>query len=338
MKKFSFSQENTELMSQELQLETIEKHQWNDFYGNAEILKKYIGLNQISLSNVIEHAVMLDDNIWHIDKNSIFKTVFVCSDFRKEVYKNSTNKYIFNIGPMINYVEIDKTKYISSGSIYFLPHSSHELKCNFNFDEIIFELNNLPIDIRPEYVCLYWKDIQYGHHNLFVEKGFKILSAGHIYDKLFLYRLKEIFLNFETIITNELGTHVFFAHQCGLNIISPSNLNYFNNSKLNRQIQLSGFYNEVNEFNLFKKLTENLDNLSKEFLEIFSDSSTFSSKEKDKFLEKYSNSIMLSKLKLKILYYFSKLVEIKKHNFILNHLTDFLYLRIDKFISNSYRE
>jgi len=101
---------------------------------------------------------------------------------------------------------------------------------------------------------------------------------------------------------------------------------------------LSGFYNEVNEFNLFKKLTENLDNLSKEFLEIFSDSSTFSSKEKDKFLEKYSNSIMLSKLKLKILYYFSKLVEIKKHNFILNHLTDFLYLRIDKFISNSYRE
>lgn len=326
MKKFTFNQTNIEELSNDIELHTDELHIWNDFYGQASILKKKIFINKKSLYFTIEHGVSIDDIIWHVDKNSILKSSIVFSDFRKEVYKNQTNKYVFNIGSIINYVDL-KDSYTKDGSIYFLTHSTHHIDVDLNLKRIIVELNSLPSHLKPEYICVYWKDIQRNKHKIFIDNGFKVLTAGHMYDKLFLYRLKEILLNFKYLITSEMGSHVFHAFNCGLEIIYPESLN---STYLDKKYNLSSFYEdfkEKQELNLSVTKHEKINEL---FYEIFSDKSNHTKKDKNNFLYQYSNDHKLNSLELTLINFLSYLKFRIKSSSKFQNLIDYFLNRLEK--------
>ena len=106
MKYFTFDQQNLDLLSEDVSLETNEIHIQNDYYGQASILKSNFLKLFKTLYAVSEHGVSFDDEIWHIDKNADLKTSVVFSEFRKKIYKENTSKYCFNIGNIIDYVEL----------------------------------------------------------------------------------------------------------------------------------------------------------------------------------------------------------------------------------------
>lgn len=161
MAKFTFNQEDLDLMSKDIELNSNEIHMWNDFYGDAFILKKSLLFPSKFFYSIIEHGIGFDQNIWHVDQFSKLRSAIVFSNFRQIAYQQKTNKYVFNIGSILNYVKL-KDIYKKNGSIYFLTHSTHELDVNINLQRIIDELQNLSSDIKPKYICIYWKDILRG--------------------------------------------------------------------------------------------------------------------------------------------------------------------------------
>jgi hypothetical protein len=60
-------------------------------------------------------------------------------------------------------------------------------------------------------VCLYFKDIQLGRANEYIEKGYKVTTAGHINDACFLNRLKTIIELSDYIISNGVGSHIAYG-------------------------------------------------------------------------------------------------------------------------------
>lgn len=319
-------------MSLDISLNTSEIHVWNDFYGGGKVLRNYNYLKPKSNFFVVEHGINYDRAIWNIDKNSIFKTTVMYSDFRKDVYKEKTKRYVFNIGSLLNYIEL-KEDYEQKGSIYFLTHSTHEIDINLDLKKTVNVLNSLPCEIKPEYICVYWKDIQRNKHQIFIENGYKVVSAGHIYDDKFLYRLKEILLNFNLLITNEIGSHVFHAYNCGLKIYVPHELVLNFNS--NKHV-FSDFYLDLSER---KYVTESINDdtiINNYFTSIFSKSDYFSEYLQSFFLSFFSPRFKISRFKLTLIHIFSYLIyKLKPKAGIKAHFFDFIYVRLDKFVKKN---
>jgi hypothetical protein len=327
MKKFTLKQPNLTELSKEMFLETDEIHQWNDFYGHATVLKKHILFKIKSLYFTLEHGVSIDEIIWHIDKNSTLRFSVTYSNIRKKIYENQLKKYVFNIGSIMNYVDL-KEKYTKNGSIYFLTHSTHEVDVNLNSQLIINELKNLPNNLIPKYVCLYWKDIQRNKHEIFLKNGFKVVTAGHMYDNLFLYRLKEILLNFEILLTSELGSHVFHAYACGLKIIVPNNLtNFF----LDEKYKLSEFYSNYDEKNEIDLSIDSFNQMNEVFISIFSNNNLVYEDLQTIFLNYFCTTKKKSRLSLTIIHVLGLLTYKFHRRRFFNHFFDFFFIRINKF-------
>ncbi len=331
MKKFSRNQEDLELMSRDLELNSSELHVWNDFYGNASLLKKYSFFRTKYFYSTIEHGIRLDQTIWHVDKNSPLKCALTYSEFRKKLYQNQTTKYVFNIGSIINYVRI-KNDIKPSGSIYFLAHSTHYVDVNVEIKEVINKLKLLPDNLRPEYICIYWKDILREKHILFIENGFKVVSAGHMYDSNFLYRLKEILLNFSVMITSEIGSHVFHAQNCGLKVLAPKNLaDCFKSDKytlddfMEKEIEKSEHSDSMKDF----AINDNF------FIELFNKDDFFSVELKLFFSNYFCSTKKLSRLNFTLIHLFSLCVYKIRPKGLILHFFDFIYVRLDRRISKS---
>lgn len=330
MKKFSYNQNKLDLLSNDISFKTSEVHIQNDYYGQASIIKSILLKPSKSLYAVFEHGVGVIDDIWHVDKFSEFKVSYLSSEFRKQVYKEKTKKYCFNVGNIIDYIKLpSESNYKKNGSIYFLSHSTHNISNNLNLNKIIEELNLLPIEYRPKYICIYWRDIQLGYHKLFIENGFQVVTAGHMYDKLFFYRLKEILLNFEIIIVSELGSQVFYAHLCGLKIIVPKNLTF---KSIDKNVILGEFYEDYNENILLLQDVLKSNDINDLFIEIFNNESN---ERKINFLNRYSSRLNNKIFLFHLIHFFSWLVYKIKPNGIGNHLFDYLYIRLDKLIKRN---
>ena len=64
--------------------------------------------------------------------------------------------------------------------------------------------------------CMYWRDVQHGHHEVYLKRGIPVTSAGHVYDTGFMHRLAGLFSRTRLMVTNEFGSHVFYAASVGV--------------------------------------------------------------------------------------------------------------------------
>jgi hypothetical protein len=68
------------------------------------------------------------------------------------------------------------------GTILFLSHSSHWTTAESDDAAIARFLEALPERFHPVTICVYWRDFNLQHHHEFANRGFRIVSAGHIYE------------------------------------------------------------------------------------------------------------------------------------------------------------
>jgi hypothetical protein len=201
-------------------LKTEELFKPNAYYGNDFVLKKYSSIsNNKSLKIVIPHGVYLTGSfVWVEEKNAIIPCLYYHSRNRYEIYNNKTNKILLPAAsPFVYLTELlkDQPKPEREGSIFFPSHSTHHVVSETDFENLAAAIEQLDDKYKPVSVCMYWRDYNLGHHEIFQKKGFRIVSAGHMFDPCFLFRLYHLCSIHKYSISNELGSHLFYSLKSG---------------------------------------------------------------------------------------------------------------------------
>jgi len=77
------------------------------------------------------------------------------------------------------------------------------------------ELVKLPEKFQPVSVCIFWRDYNLGHHRPFAARGLKIVSAGHMFDPFFLWRLYALCRPNKYSSGNGIGSYIWYSMAAG---------------------------------------------------------------------------------------------------------------------------
>jgi hypothetical protein len=247
-------------------LKTSEIASQNDFYGIARTLKKFAGISEdIPLYGTIEHGMYFENGYcWCDDIRYPTKNIVCMSEFRSNVISRLTFKEPTVIGPYIAYAEnfysdakMHEIKNNIGKTLLVMPvHSLNGIDEKYDIEDFIKEINH----IKDEYeyssvmVCLYWKELVEEFILPYRENGYKIVSAGHIYDKYFLNRLRAIIELSDGVLMNRIGTNLgysmYFGKPCRL---YPQKIEYERKDALMK----TAYYLASDEYVLLNKLFSN---------------------------------------------------------------------------------
>lgn len=213
-------------------LKTSEICKPNAYYGIDSIIKQYTGLpSSYPLKVVIPHGVHFTEYwVWDVEVKSPLPVVWCYPPYRKQAYQRADAKktVVLASSPFMYVVEMMKTKSMPTrkGTIFFPAHSTHWNTAHMNFDYLAEELTNINDEYKPITVCMYWRDYNLKRHIPFQERGLRIVSAGHIYDSNFLYRLYHLSSKHRYSASNAFGSHVFYSVKAGCSFFLDDKVKY----------------------------------------------------------------------------------------------------------------
>jgi hypothetical protein len=179
------------------------------------------------------------------------------------------------------------------GTIVFPSHSTHHIRAIFDHEEYADRLNALPEKYKPISVCIYWKDFFHGYHSFYVEKGFRIVTAGHIYDPDFLYRFYGICRQFKYSTSNDIGGHLFYSVKSGCSFFYTLS-NYIayegiDGAPLGCNTDMSSKIKD-HSVSLFSKPKDAMDKEQLEFVDKYIGSANFKTKDELRDLFQYAEN------------------------------------------------
>lgn len=201
-------------------LVTNEIFQPNAYYGNDFAIKKYAGLRaDAPLYGVLPHGIYFDPTfVWRHELDSPLPAILSYPRFRDESYRSVTRRLI--VSSASPYVYASRLLQSSPpprrrGTLYFLAHSTHHVRRERDAGTIATQLSEIGGDFAPITVNIYWKDVLLGSHIPFLERGLRVVSAGHIFDRFFLFRLHHLCSMHEFASGDAFGSHTFFSAHSG---------------------------------------------------------------------------------------------------------------------------
>lgn len=213
-------QEDLEFLTRDRPMLANSRFGPNSYYGIDRILLRAASLPATyPLNAVVPHGVVFDRRaVWTAEARARVPAVLCYPEFRVESYARATDKQVLPAASPATYVieelaradQPDRT-----GTIFFVDHSTHHVVSPFSSVLLPNSLRQAPEWARPITVCMYWRDIQLGRHIPFRELGFTVVSAGHLYDPHFLYRLYWLCAKHRYASANAFGTHTFFSVLAG---------------------------------------------------------------------------------------------------------------------------
>ncbi|MGF1726740.1 hypothetical protein [Photobacterium nomapromontoriensis] len=197
----------------------------NSLYGIDFVLKRYCGVDQnIKLNGYIEHGLFLGDLV---KQEQLFcfvnKIITFSSNRTHHLINGGVKKKIVAIGSYINYAQslLDKKQLsilkdsLGRTLLVFPVHSGNSVNLEYNYNEMISRIEKVRMDeggFDNVLICLYWLDCYKDDIcNAYLNKGYKIVTAGHRLDKYFLDRLKSIIELSDATYSNKVGTHVGYC-------------------------------------------------------------------------------------------------------------------------------
>ncbi|KKQ75744.1 MAG: hypothetical protein US96_C0005G0017 [Candidatus Woesebacteria bacterium GW2011_GWB1_38_5b] len=199
---------------------TPEVHKSNDWYGNATWLKKYAGIDDnYSIKAPLEHGSVPTKIIFSQDVETMFPAMLTYSKKRKNYLEKSLGKRVFAIGPYIHYapnlVSEKKSREekirLGKNLLVFTAHSSVDVRNDYDIQNFCKEISRVAKNFDTVRICLYWKDILYGVDEIYRKFGYECVSAGDIFDPLFLPRLKAIINSSTVTMSNSIGTYLGYC-------------------------------------------------------------------------------------------------------------------------------
>lgn len=297
---FLLDQENLPSLCRDRPLATSEIHAPNDFYGQAAVLKKYAGLpDRYPLKAVLEHGLFFDDWIWDVDRSARLPLFFSNSKFRSEIHRRETGKpsipigfgYLYAMASFNSITGGESDRAIREGTVVFPSHSTHHVKAVYDHEAYSGTLDALPERCKPVTVCIYWKDFLHGYHLPYEKKGFRIVTAGHIYDPDFLYRFYDICRHFKYSTSNNIGGHLFYSVKSGCSFFYTPSKEI--RHEVHADVPVGGFthmYRMVTErmLSLFSEPRESMDREQMEFVDQYIGTTHIKSREELRTLFEYA--------------------------------------------------
>ncbi|HWV86431.1 MAG TPA: hypothetical protein VNZ62_13365 [Capillimicrobium sp.] len=196
-------------------LVTLERHEPNAYYGHDAVLKRYLGRpGWRPLPAAVEHSVYVSGYIWDVEADTPLRTILCSTPERAARYveRDPDAAAPVPIGPVTAYMPPPPPPPASGGALLAFPaHSTHLLESQFDVDEFIGQLESVRQGFDTVRVCLYWKDVLLGRDAPYRAAGYTCVTAGHIYDAGFLFRLRDIFAGARGVVANEVGSPVLYS-------------------------------------------------------------------------------------------------------------------------------
>jgi hypothetical protein len=201
-------------------LQTPEVFPPNAFYGTDLVIKLRAGLPpDRPLKAVVPHGIVFDNAyVWEKERRALLPAVLAYSDQRAQAYARATGKLVIRSAVPFAYLPAlaaDAESIERSGTLFFPSHSSHRATAHADFAGMADALTRLEAKYQPVTVCIYWRDHQLGHHRPFAERGLPVVSAGHMFDSMFLFRLFHLCRRHRYAAGNQVGSSLLYAALAG---------------------------------------------------------------------------------------------------------------------------
>jgi hypothetical protein len=201
----------------------------NGFYGHDGIIRAYAGLPSTHwLPCVIPHgaAVWYDDYVWEIEVENPLPQIWCPIPHRQDSYRRivgDTKTIVPSASPYLYVKELAKPYTPTAdrrGTLAFPSHSTHYVTADADYDGLAATLAALPAEFQPVTVCLYWRDFNLGRAEPYLKRGLRVVSAGHIFDPRFLFRLHLLCSQHHYATGNDRGSHIVFSVSSGCSYFS----------------------------------------------------------------------------------------------------------------------
>ncbi|MBK5969585.1 MULTISPECIES: tetratricopeptide repeat protein [Thiorhodovibrio] len=214
-----------------------EKYHANDNYGFATILKAYSGHPfDKPLPVLLTHGVYFDDQrLYDMERQCGLPGVMSYPDFRTKLWRAQTDLRVIPSASPLLYAQRLMDQHFGppmpearSGTIYFLPRSTGHIKREIDLDQVITKLKQYCQQqkqaghdhLLPLSVCIHWQDIAHGKHRPFKKAGLPVVSAGHLSDPDFLFRLLHLLRLSNLALGAFPGGHVFASLVAGVPFVA----------------------------------------------------------------------------------------------------------------------
>lgn len=204
------------------------------WYGMKRALYESIGLsNRWPVSCHLQHGV----GMWRIDPKPDFLTlkspypiIFLENEYQVNIAKAYTEapirKPIYPIGSIFARYRRHKkwTQHPQAkGSLAYISHSTHNIEAQVDWQSVIDVFQQLPPEYHPITVSVYFKECLKGVHQLFMDAGFDVVTAGHMFDPYFVDRFYEILSGVRYVVCNDFGSHIYYATEMGIPVLVVGN-------------------------------------------------------------------------------------------------------------------
>ncbi|GAP72137.1 polysaccharide biosynthesis protein [Candidatus Symbiothrix dinenymphae] len=189
-----------------------------NFYGFFQVLQDYAQM-PINPKISCEHGFCYSSFVAlrHLPAPDLNK-VITFGDYRGDLLKEKGIDSI-KIGPYIHYAKplledvafIELKKKLGRVLLVFPCHSIVGAIRNYDISLFVNYIESIKSEFDTVLVCMYWKDINLGRDKFYTDKGYKIVTAGHVYNTNFLPRLKSIIELADMTISNDIGTHIGYC-------------------------------------------------------------------------------------------------------------------------------
>jgi hypothetical protein len=183
-------------------------------FGIKSVIKKKYG-KLIKWDTEIEHGITIGKD--RVNYSYYAKNVITMSNARATLL--SENHHATAIGPYIAYAEniypnrrlVKSKEALGKVLLAFPSHSTPTEAVSFNELSFVENINKIKQNYDTIIVCLYWVDFMRDSGSYYIEKGFRVVCAGHRYDPFFLSRLRTIITLADHCMTNNVGTHIGYC-------------------------------------------------------------------------------------------------------------------------------
>jgi len=194
----------------------------NNYYGLYRLLYKHYAQILVKDKSFIEHGLFLGNYVDNFSlTNNKINSLLTFGSYRKKIIEKSTKKEVITTGPYIKYAEslLPRNDFIALKEelgkvlLVFPSHSIENFKHKFNIDFFIEEIERIKHIGKFETVIvnMYWLDIQNRGFKKYLNKGYKITTAGHRNDAYFLDRLRSVIELSNHTMSNKFGSHLGYC-------------------------------------------------------------------------------------------------------------------------------
>ncbi len=191
----------------------------NNFYGISYSIKNYIKMNK-NIDAYIEHGLFIGSYVKNDSFEWFTSSIITFSDYRKKIIRTKTKKNIITIGPYIHYANdlLNEKEYfvykkkLGKTILAFPSHSIKGINASYDVECFLEQIEKKRRGYDSVVMCLYWRDaLNEELVNKYLARGFKIFTAGNIYDENFLSRLKSMIRLSDFTMSNFVGTHIGYC-------------------------------------------------------------------------------------------------------------------------------